>query len=101
MTNMRTPTQSKITIRGKPLAQFIKASYHLITHDIELFGFESSTSENIWHEIMHKALWETEDIPDEATRAWDTIAEDIRKYLELPDEPFYMNYKTITGMKKK
>jgi len=97
----RTPTESKITVKGHTMSRFVKATYNLFSHDISLFGFEESVTRSIWHEIMHKALWETEDIPEEATRAWDNIAGDITKHLNLPMEEFHMNYKTIREMKKK
>lgn len=97
---MREKTESKITVKGKSLKNTVKASYHMGTHDISLFGFQSSTAGNIWHEIMHKALWEDKDIPEEATKAWDIIAEDIKKHLDFPDEPFFMNYGTMVKMLK-
>lgn len=95
----RIPDTSKITLKSKINNKFIKASYNLLSHDINLYGFEESSPANLWHEMTHKVLWEEKDIPDNASEAWDNIAYDLQEYLSLGKEPFDMNYKTIESMR--
>ncbi len=96
---LRKPKEGKIK-PGEHWSNWIKGQFNLQSHDISLMSATpNDTTETIWHEFMHKVLWEDPEIPEDATRAFDDIAAEISKYLELPHD-WAANWKGLRELRK-
>ena len=72
----------------------VQGYFRPATGDIFLGTFEDVTEEVLWHEQMHKILYELLDLenPFKVTVQWDNISKDLEKFLFGMDFDKWIHY---------